>query len=219
MIAIDGQLSIFDLLTDVEAKAPATTLRNGLMLDVTDPEEVNRHHEAWSKFYGWPKYQHFYGFRYYGYSSVTKTDGHEYASFSTDLRCHHTLPGGFGGEGNPPNLCSCVGERYERAYCFTCKWWSPIARREIEADALGYAHALGIVVDKPVKLPFTVFTGPRKYDGEECAYCGTKKNLNEGGCGPAGGGPGFSYNICNPCSVRYRTMRPPSELWTYKEIA
>lgn len=74
--------------------------------------------------------------------------------------------------------------------------------------------------ERQVKLPFTVTTGPNKYELEFCAYCGSRKNLNEGGCGPAGsGGPSYNYSICNPCSDRYRTMRPPSELWTYKEIA
>lgn len=68
------------------------------------------------------------------------------------------------------------------------------------------------------KLPFTASTGPGKYDANFCAYCGTSKRLNEGGAGPAGAGPSYYYQICDPCSERYRCMRPPFDQWTFKEM-
>lgn len=213
----EGQMDIFDWAEETErASRP---LRNGLMLDVTDPHKITEYAEDWQTLYQWPEFQHFYGFQHPCWNSPVTTNKHEYAVFITDLRCHHTLPGGFGGEGKPPNPCSCVGDWYERAYCATCGWWSKIVTREIEAKALGKQHALGLPTDKPMQLPFTVATGPNKYAADFCAYCGTKKNLNEGGAGPAGfEEPSYDYNICDPCSSLYRQMRPPAEFWTFKEI-
>lgn len=70
------------------------------------------------------------------------------------------------------------------------------------------------------QLPFTAKTGPGQFGDKFCAYCGTRKNLNEGGGGPASDDyPSYSYDICNPCSDKYRTMRPPRALWTFKETA
>lgn len=68
------------------------------------------------------------------------------------------------------------------------------------------------------QLPFTAKTGPGQFGNKFCAYCGTRKNLNEGGGGPASDEyPSYSYDICDPCSDKYRTMRPPRALWTFKE--
>lgn len=68
------------------------------------------------------------------------------------------------------------------------------------------------------QLPFTAKTGPGQFGDKFCAYCGTRKNLNEGGGGPASDEyPSYSYDICDPCSDKYRTMRPPRALWTFKE--
>ena len=86
----------------------------------------------------------------------------------------------------------------------------------------GQLDALDLLTAEPVrdyKLPFIAFTGPGKYDVDQCAYCGTSKRLNEGGAGPAHStGPSYYFRICEPCSERYRRMRPPFELWTFKEI-
>ena len=89
---------------------------------------------------------------------------------------------------------------------------------------IGQLDALDLLTAEPVReyrLPFTVATGPGKYSASFCAYCGGTSRLNEGGAGPAsigGTGPSYHYNICEPCSDRYRHMRPPSNLWTFKEI-
>lgn len=72
---------------------------------------------------------------------------------------------------------------------------------------------------RTVKLPFTVLTGPGQYDEDFCAYCGTRRNLNESGCGPATvEHPDYRYSICDSCSEKYRTMRPFPAQWTFKEI-
>ena len=71
-----------------------------------------------------------------------------------------------------------------------------------------------------VKLPFTVYSGPGQWEINKCAYCESAKKLNEGGGGPATAEhPAYRYNICEPCSGRYRSMRPPMKLWTFKEIS
>lgn len=86
----------------------------------------------------------------------------------------------------------------------------------------GQLDALDLLLAEPIreyKLPFTASTGPGMYDFDTCAFCGTSKRLNEGGCGPAGfTGPSYWYQICDPCSERYRGKRPPRELWTFKEM-
>lgn len=82
----------------------------------------------------------------------------------------------------------------------------------------GQLDALDLLTpEREYQLPFTASTGRGKYDADFCAYCGGKSRLNEGGAGPAGSGPSYYYQICDPCSDR-RYSRPPFELWTFKEF-
>ena len=85
----------------------------------------------------------------------------------------------------------------------------------------GQLDALDLLTAEPAreyKLPFTVFSGPFKFNQAECAYCGTKRNINEWYAGPATPEhPNYNFGICEPCSERNRGMRPPPDLWTFRE--
>lgn len=121
MIAIQGQMNIFDLLQE-QPRVDITHLMNpaadaGNFFDPGTPEALENALEAfradhksrgfkWKAYVGWHTY----------HESSGNGSAHHSAMYHSGLHCHHYVE----------DWCSCVKWYITRMYCDGCKWWSSI---------------------------------------------------------------------------------------------
>lgn len=210
-----GQLDIFGAIAEVELEQRIQSggLRNGLMLDVTDIQALHDYAKAWREYResqgGTVACSGFHGFHRAIWGETFVGEGHEANIYISDLRCVHTLPGGFANDGLVFDDCHCVGDWYERIYCTTCDWWSPIITGlGRPSHVLAHEH-----VSKP---PFTGYTGPERHGPVPCGWCGKRGMHSEGGGGPASDEcPAYGYAVCAKCQGKNRV--PARSEWRFEE--
>ena len=119
-MTIEGQLTIFDVLTEAPAIMegdPGTFLHPGDFEAMHDQknawhDEYNVHNHNWRPYRGWTP------------NSINgKDSAHVAQSFDADLRCQHYWR----------TPCECVGQLVYRVYCYGCEYWTGIHGNENEA--------------------------------------------------------------------------------------
>jgi len=159
MMTIDGQLDIFELLTDGELVPTEVVLGAGSFMFPGDFEAMYNQKKAWHAEYhvdkgNWRPYRGWTSNQFDG-----KDSAHLAESFDADLRCQHSRR----------RECSCVGSLVYRVYCHGCGHWTGIHADEnlaweehldhcwpgwrdlpvLESKQVGYGYKWDIPADYP----------------------------------------------------------------------